>query len=594
MKRWFDLKAVDRHFQVGDRVLMLLPVPGSALQARFSGPYVVEHKVSDRDYVIATPDRRQQKRLCHVNMLKPYFERDSTSACLESPVSDPSLSTDGVVLMSALVEGSDEVESSPSRAVIVGRLNNTSMLSVLAEHLPHLTDCQRSDVLDFIHQFPELFGDVPKQTHVIEHDIDVGSAIPIKQHSYRVNPMKRAILRKEVEYMLQNDLAEPSMSAWSSPCILVEKSDRTFRFCTDYRRVNAVTTPDCYPLPRMDDCIDRVGSAVYVSKFDLLKGYWQIPLTSRAREISAFVTPDDFLSYRVMAFGMRNAPASFQRLMNTVLYGLAGCDAYLDDVVLHSATWPAHRDQIRELFQRLSSARLTINLAKCEFGKATVTYLGHVVGGGQVRPLDAKVSAICDFPAPADRRELRRFLGMVGYYRGFCKNFSAVVAPLTDLLSPKVPFQWTEQCGKVFENVKALLISAPVLAAPDFSTPFFLAVDASDQGAGAVLLQNGAENVHHPVCYFSKKFNHQQRRYSTIEKETLALVLAVQHFEVYLEASDQIVVFSDHDPLKFLHRMRNSNQRLMRWSLILQPFNILIKHIRGTDNVIADALSRVP
>ena len=224
---------------------------------------------------------------------------------------------------------------------------------------------------------------MPKQTHVIEHDIDVGSAIPIKQHPYRVNPMKRAILRKEVEYMLQNDLAEPSMSAWSSPCILVEKSDRTFRFCTDYRRVNAVTTPDCYPLPRMDDCIDRVGSAVYVSKFDLLKGYWQIPLTSRAREISAFVTPDDFLSYRVMAFGMRNAPASFQRLMNTVLYGLAGCDAYLDDVVLHSATWPAHRDQIRELFQRLSSARLTINLAKCEFGKATVTYLGHVVGGGQ-------------------------------------------------------------------------------------------------------------------------------------------------------------------------------------------------------------------
>ena len=144
----------------------------------------------------------------------------------------------------------------------------------------------------------------------------------------------------------------------------------------------------------------------------------------------------------------------------------------------------------------------------CEFGKATVTYLGRVVGGGQVRPLDAKVSAICNFPAPADRKELRRFLGMVGYYRGFCENFSSVVAPLTDLLSPKVMYQWTEQCQKAFENIKALLISAPVLAAPEFTKPFSPEVDASDQVVGAVLMQDGAENVHHPICYFSKKFNH--------------------------------------------------------------------------------------
>ena len=592
MKNWYDRKAVSRHFEVGEKVLMLLPIPGSALQARFSGPYVVEDKVSDRDYVIATPDRRQQRRLCHVNMLKPYFERVPIPAC--SPVSDTLPSTDGTVMLSVLVEESENAESCPSRAVVEGRLNNTETLSVLPERLPHLSDSQRADVLDIIHQFPELFSDVPKQTHVIEHDIDVGTAAPIKQHPYRVNPVKRAVLRKEVEYMLLNDIAEPSMSPWSSPCLLVAKADGTFRFCTDYRRVNAVTKPDCYPLPRMDDCIDRVGSAVFVSKFDLLKGYWQIPLTSRAKEISAFVTPDDFLCYRVMAFGMRNAPATFQRLINTVLTGMPGCEAYLDDVVLFSATWSEHIDQVRELFCRLSAARLTINLAKCDFGKATVTYLGRVVGGGQVRPLDAKVSAICNFPAPADRRELRRFLGMVGYYRSFCKNFSAVVAPLSDLLSPKVLYQWSEQCRKAFENVKALLVSAPVLAAPDFSKLFFLAVDASDQGAGAVLLQSGAEEVQHPVCYFSRKFNDQQRRYSTIEKETLALVLAVQHFEVYLGALEKVVVYSDHDPLRFLFRMRNANQRLMRWSLILQPFNIEIKHVRGTDNVLADALSRVP
>lgn len=273
---------------------------------------------------------------------------------------------------------------------------------------------------------------------------------------------------------------------------------------------------------------------------------------------------------------------------------MSNCEAYLDDVVLCSSDWPSHLAQIQALFQRLLAANLTINLAKCEFGKATVTYLGRLVGGGRVRPLDAKISAICDFPAPADRRELRRFLGMAGYYRAFCKNFSAVVAPLTDLLSPKVSYTWTEKCRNAFENLKSLLVAAPVLSAPDFTKPFSLAVDACDYGVGAVLLQLGADHINHPVSYFSKKFSHPQRSYSTIEKEALALVLAVQHFEVYLGASQCIVVYSDHDPLKFLWRMRNANQRLMRWSLILQPFNLEIKHIRGTDNVVADALSRVP
>ena len=206
----------------------------------------------------------------------------------------------------------------------------------------------------------------------------------------------------------------------------------------------------------------------------------------------------------------------------------------------------------------------------------------------------AKVAAIQEFPMPCDRRALRRFLGMVGYYRSFCKNFSTVVCPLTNLLSPKARFDWTESCNQAFENVKALLLTAPVLAAPDFNKPFQLAVDASSVGAGAVLLQSGADHIDHPVCFFSRKFNSAQRKYSTIEQETLALVLAIQHFEVYLGSTvHPVKVYTDHDPLKFLSRMYNSNRRLMRWSLLLQPFNLQIVHIRGKDNIIADALSRV-
>lgn len=172
----------------------------------------------------------------------------------------------------------------------------------------------------------------------------------------------------------------------------------------------------------------------------MLKGYWQVLLTTHASEISAFVAPDAFLNYRVMAFGIRNAPASFQRLVNTVLNDMPDYEAFSDDIVLYSRTWPAHMCQMHKLFQRLTEANFTLNLAKSEFAKAKITYLGNVVGGVEVRPAEAEVAAILEFPAPADRHSLRRFLGMVGYYRSFCQNFSSIVSPLIDLLIPKVPF----------------------------------------------------------------------------------------------------------------------------------------------------------
>lgn len=208
----------------------------------------------------------------------------------------------------------------------------------------------------------------------------------------------------------------------------------------------------------------------------------------------------------------------------------------------------------------------------------------------QVCPVNVKVKVICDFPPPADRKQLRCFLGMVGYYRTFCKKFDTVVFSLTDLLSPKTSFKWSNVCQCAFENFKSLLISAPVLAAPDHLRPFSLAVDASDAGVGAVLQQRGADDVEHPIFYFSKKFISVQRKYSTIEKEVLALVLAIQHFEVYLSCSHPVVVYCDHNPLACLNSMYNFNQRLMRWSLCLQPYNLDIRHVRGTDNVVADAL----
>ena len=394
--------------------------------------------------------------------------------------------------------------------------------------------------------------------------------------------------------MLDHDIIRPSTSSWSSPCVLVPKPDGSVRFCTDYRKLNTVTKTDVYPIPRIDDCIDRVGDARYLSKIDLLKGYWCVPLTERGREVSAFVCSAGLFEYNVMPFGMKNAPATFQRMMEKVLSGLSHSYAYIDDVVIRSDTWEEHVDNIREVLCRLADARLTVNLAKSEFACAKVSYLGYQIGQGQLAPVEAKVKAILDFAPPTDKKGVRRFLGMIGYYRKFCKNFAQLAIPLTGLLRKDGRFNWTDECKEAFERLKHILCHHPVLKMPDFNASFELAIDASDQAAGGVLLQTDGktESIKHPIAYFSRKFDKHQQNYSTIEKELLALILAVQHFEVYISRVKLLKVYTDHNPLVFLKRMKNRNRRLLNWSLLLQEYNLDIHHIKGTDNVIADALSR--
>ena len=254
------------------------------------------------------------------------------------------------------------------------------------------------------------------------------------------------------------------------------------------RKVNDKTKSDSFPIPRIADCTDQIGNAKFVSTFDMLKGYWQVPLTQRAREISAFVTPSGLYQYKVMPFGMKNAPATFQRMVNKLVRDIDGCEGYIDDVVIFSDNWSDHIRQIKRFFQIMREAKLTINLMKSEFGKATVKYLGHIVGQGQVSPLDAKIQTIVKYPIPTSRKELARFLGMAGYYRNFCLNFSEIAAPLTNLLSKKVKFVWTDDCQMAFDKVKLLLQKSPVLKSPGYEKPFKLIIDSSDVGTGSVLV----------------------------------------------------------------------------------------------------------
>ena len=485
------------------------------------------------------------------------------------------------------------MEVNDDKGIRESKLTNSEALQNLQKKISHLKVNEQEDIKKFLLEFQHLFPDVPSRTTCMYHDVDVGSAPPRKQHPYRVNPLKLEYLHKEIKYMLENNIIEPSQSEWSSPCVLVPKADGTFRFCTDFRKLNTVTKTDSYPLPRVEDCIDRVGKAQYVTTFDLLKGYWQIPLTERAKKLSAFVTPRGLYQYRVMPFGMKNAPATFQRMINHLISGMDGCEAYIDDVIVYGNSWEEHIVQLRILLSRFSKANLTINLNKSEFGHAEVTFLGHIVGSGQVEPISAKIQAIVNYPTPRDKQQLMRFLGMAGYYRRFCCNFSLVTSPLTNLLKKNVKYEWTPTCQAAFQQVKAMLSSYPILMAPDFHKPFLLMVDASDNGAGAVLMQQDEKGIEHPVSYFSRKYDVHQKKCSTIEKEALALLLALQHFDMYLNTVlFPITVYTDHNPLVFVHKMKNNNQRFLRWCLCFQEYDLSIQHIRGRENVIADALSR--
>ena len=584
MKKRYDQNSVNRNFKMGEKVLVLFPVPGKPLQVKYYGPYIVDKKVNDQNYIVNTPDRRKNKQLCHINLLKPYYSRDSHLVNVIASNVNNSLNE----LSDNNLD--DNCQSSVNNVSL--KLNNSDILNNLNCKIAHLELCKREELTNLIYKYVKLFPDVPSRTNILQHDVDVGSVKPIKQHPYRMNPEKREYLKKEVQYLLDNDLIEHSTSSWSSPCVLIPKPDGSYRLCTDYRKVNEVTATDSYPIPRIEDCIDKIGSSKFISKFDLLKGFYQVPLTERAKEISAFVTPDGLYQYKVMPFGMKNSPASFQRLVNTLTADIPNCEVYIDDAVIFTDSWEDHLQTIELFFKKLSDANLTINLAKSEFCCATVMYLGHIIGQGQVKPIDAKIKSISEFPVPTSKKQLMRFLGMAGYYRKFCPNFATISEPLTNLLSKKNNFKWDNECQQSFNKLKAILETAPVLSAPNFNLEFKLHVDASDVGAGAMLVQSDSQGIDKPVAYFSKKFNKHQKNYSVIEKECFALILALQHFEVYLSNTYPITVYTDHNPLKFIAKMKTKNQKILRWSLFLQNFNLKIEHIKGKLNVIPDTLSR--
>ena len=424
--------------------------------------------------------------------------------------------------------------------------------------------------------------------------IDTGDAMPIKQRPRRLPLSKRHLVEEQIKEMEEAGVIRPSSSPWASPIVLVPKKDGTTRFCIDFRAINSVTITDAYALPSIQEIFDSMdGSAIY-STLDLTSGYWQIPMEDSSIQKTAFCTHNGNWEFTRMPFGLKNAPALFQRTMNRVLTGLIGkiCFVYLDDIVIFSKSPEEHARHLAMIFTRLQDANLKLKRKKCFFGLGKIELLGYTISGSGIAPQESKVSAIKQLPTPTTKTEVRSFLGMCNYYRRCIPNYAQISRPIQDLTSPKINFKWTEECGQSFDQLKKVLTSDKVMAYPKIGRPYKLYTDACDYAVGAILVQEDEEGIERPIHYVSHQLDHTQRKWATIEKEAYAVVYALQKLRPYLWGAE-FVILTDHKPLKSLFLQEVKNTKIQRWAVLIAEFGAPIKYREGKNNVRADMLSRI-
>ena len=373
------------------------------------------------------------------------------------------------------------------------------------------------------------------------------SAAPVAVRPYRYPAAHKDELERQCNSMIAQGIVRRSNSAFSSPALLVKKADGAWRFCIDYRALNALTVKDAFPIPVVEELLDELKGARFFTKLDLRSGYHQVRMRPEDVHKTAFRTHDGLYEFLVMPFGLCNAPATFQSLMNDVLRPFLRrfVLVFFDDILIYSSSWADHLRHLRAVLSELRHHRLFVKRSKCVFGVASVSYLDHIISEQGVAMDPAKVQAVLDWPVPRSARAVRGFLGLAGYYRRFVLNYGAIAAPLTALLK-KDGFSWSEEAAAAFTALKAAVTSTPVLALPDFTRPFIVECDASTHGFGAVLLQDK-----HPLAYFSKPIAPRHRSLAAYEQELIGLVHAVRHWRPYLWGR-RFTMKTDHYSLKYL------------------------------------------
>ena len=469
--------------------------------------------------------------------------------------------------------------------------------------LSDLNNEEKEHVRNLVKEMPHLYGlpgEKLKATSLLTHKIITTTDVPIRAKQYRHPPTIKEEMQRQIRELLDAGVIKPSSSPYTSPLWVVPKKpdkdgNKRWRLVTDFRQLNEITVPDSFPLPLTTDIIDNVSSAAYITAIDLKSGFYQIPMDPSSAHKTAFAGPYGIYEFNRLAMGLRNGPATFQRLMSLVLAGLQGYElyVYLDDVIIFAKDLEEHGKKFRRLMKRLDNANLTIEPTKCQFLRKEPNFLGHIAGNGNIRPDPKKIEAMSNYPIPSNVKKVKQFLGLVGYYRRFIKNFAKIAMPLSKLLrNHGRDFKWEKEQHEAFETLRKKLCEQPILKAPDMSKPFIVTTDASDYALGAILSQGEVGNDL-PCAYASRCLKGPELRYSTYDRELLAVVFARDQFRPFLYGR-KFTLITDHEPLKHFHNTKRPDLRFNRMKAQLIGYEFDVIYRPGNRNVNADAFSRNP
>lgn len=467
--------------------------------------------------------------------------------------------------------------------------------------ISHLDSDERSKLLKLINKYEDVFfieGDKLTFTSAIKHAIKTNDDLPVHAKSYRYPFCHRKEVQNQISKMLEQGIIQHSISPWTSPVWIVPKKldasgVKKWRLVIDYRKLNEKTVDDRYPIPNITDILDKLGRCMYFTTLDLASGFHQVEINKKDIPKTAFSVENGHYEFLRMPFGLKNAPSTFQRVMDNVLREHIGviCLVYMDDIIIFSTSLTEHIDNLGKIFKTLQKHNLKVQLDKSEFLQKEVAFLGHIVTTDGVKPNPDKIQTIQNWPLPSNEKELRGFLGILGYYRKFIRDFAKIAKPLTNALRKGEGICHTKEFLDAFTKCKQILTGSDILQYPDFSKQFILTTDASNFAVGAVLSQ-GTIGHDKPIAFASRTLNKSEEKYSAIEKELLAVVWACKYFRPYLYGR-KFILYTDHKPLTYGLNLKDTNNRLVHWRLALSEFDYEIRYRPGKQNVVADSLSRI-
>ena len=595
----YNLRSREKSFTIGEKVLLLVPDSTSSKTfSRWRGPGTVVERKSPHSYIVELDGSR---RHLHADRLRKYHLQVDEIECNSY----------------ACLNASDQCHVNQCASMIYERdqdfgdvevIDTTKKSDLLLPSqkidppkLAHLSEKQKRELLTVLDRFAECFSEKPGFCDLVQHEIHVtGEFKPRRLPAYRVPESLKAEVQRQIDEMLAMGIIKPSKSEMASPivCVLKGKDGKDgVRLAIDYRYVNKYTVGDAYPMPDVNDLIQRIGQARYVSLFDAKGAYWQLGVRPDHQWLTAFVWDGGLYEFTRAPFGQKNSGNSFVRAVQQILYPIRDfVDSFVDDMAVHSTKWTQHLDHLEKYLHVIKQSGLTLNLKKCEFAKSEVKFVGHVIGSGQRRADPEKVKAVQLMTPPQNKRQVRQILGFFSFFRDYIPNFAEMAKPLSDLTSKRVSgrIPWGAVQNKAFNDLKDSLCRAvnQPLQVVDFNKPFTLHVDSSDHTVAAVCTQTAGDDLEKPVAFASAKLTLTQRAWSTIEKEAFAAIWALKRFRNWIFGKP-VTLFTDHDPLTFLTEAAPKSAKLMRWALALQEYDVTFCYKKGKLNVAADCLSRM-